>query len=135
MTERRPHWDDDLIDAVRDAVDVEFDDIWRLTEDSILAVIAAVEDWQKERSKWSDIIQSPFEVAVRHNAAEERAEKAEAAIARVRDVCDLWQRRHDTSIRHPTAIAAIPITAVLRALEGDSDEQHMTPDAREWVDS
>lgn len=51
-----------------------------------------------------------------------RAEQAEAAIARVRDVCDLWQRRHDTSIRHPTAIPAIPITAALRALEGDSDD-------------
>lgn len=51
-----------------------------------------------------------------------RAQDAEAAIARVWDVCDLWQRRHDTSIRHPTAIAAIPITAVLRALNGDSDE-------------
>ena len=42
MTERRPHWSDDLIDAVRDAVDVEFDDIWKLSEDSILAVIAAM---------------------------------------------------------------------------------------------
>lgn len=50
MTSRRPHWDDDLIDAVRDAVDVEFDDIWKLSEDSIRAVIAAVEDWQ-EREK------------------------------------------------------------------------------------
>jgi len=42
--DRRSHWDDDLIDAVRDAVDIECDGIWRLTEDSILAVIAAVED-------------------------------------------------------------------------------------------
>ena len=48
MTERRPHWSDDLIDAVRDAVDVEFDDIWKLSEDSILAVIAAVEDNLKD---------------------------------------------------------------------------------------
>ena len=48
----------------------------------------------------------------------EQFAQAEAAIARVRDVCDLWQRRHDTSIRHPTAIPAIPITAVLRALDG-----------------
>ena len=44
MTERRPHWSDDLIDAVRDAVDVEFDGIWKLSDDSILAVIAAMED-------------------------------------------------------------------------------------------
>jgi hypothetical protein len=45
---RRPHWDDDLLDAVRDAVDVEFDGIWRLSEDSIRAVIAAVEDNLKD---------------------------------------------------------------------------------------
>ena len=48
-----------------------------------------------------------------------RAEQAEAAIARVRDVCDLWQRRHDSSIRHPADIPAVAIVAVLRALEGD----------------
>ena len=51
-----------------------------------------------------------------------RAENAEAAIARVRDVCDLWQRRHDSSIRHPADIPAVAIVAVLRALEGDSDD-------------
>jgi hypothetical protein len=45
---RRPHWDDDLLDAVRDAVDVEFDDIWKLSDDSILAVIAATEDNLKD---------------------------------------------------------------------------------------
>ena len=48
-----------------------------------------------------------------------RAEQAEAAIQRVRDVCDLWQRRHDSSIRHPADIPAVAIVAVLRALEGD----------------
>lgn len=47
-----------------------------------------------------------------------RAQDAETAIARVREVCDLWQRRHDSSIRHPSAIPAIAITAVLRALDG-----------------
>lgn len=50
-----------------------------------------------------------------------RAEQAEAAIARVRDVCDLWQRRHDSSIRHPADIPAVAIVAVLRALDGDGD--------------
>ena len=50
-----------------------------------------------------------------------RAEKAEATIQRVRDVCDLWQRRHDSSIRHPADIPAVAIVAVLRALDGDGD--------------
>lgn len=51
-----------------------------------------------------------------------RAEKAEAALRRVREVCDLWQRRYDSAIRHPADIPAVAITAVLRALEGDVDE-------------
>ena len=46
---------------------------------------------------------------------------AEAAAQRVRDVCDLWQRRHDSSIRHPADIPAVSIVAVLRALDGDGD--------------
>lgn len=69
MTERRPHWSDDLIDAVRDAVDVEFDDIWKLSDDSILAVIAAVEDW----ARWEHVPKGTLA----------RLEQAEAAIARV----------------------------------------------------
>ena len=73
MTERRPHWSDDLIDAVRDAVDVEFDDIWKLSEDSILAVIAAVEDWEKDTFTAATAILA------------ERIKKAEVAIQRVRE--------------------------------------------------
>ena len=48
-----------------------------------------------------------------------RAEQAEAAIQRVRDVCDLFQRRYDSSIRHPTDIPAVAIVAVRRALDGE----------------
>lgn len=47
---------------------------------------------------------------------------AQATIQRVRDVCDLWQRRHDSAIRHPADIPAVAIIAVLRALDGDGDE-------------
>ena len=50
-----------------------------------------------------------------------RLNKAEAAIQRVRDVCDLFQRRYDSSIRHPTDIPAVAIVAVRRALDGESD--------------
>jgi len=70
--ERRAHWSDDLIDAVRDAVDVEFDDIWKLSEDSIRAVIAAVEDWL-----------GPVEDMLRDANAAQAAEKK---IQAVRDV-------------------------------------------------
>jgi len=106
MTERRPHWSDDLIDAVRDAVDVEFDGIWKLSEDSILAVIAAVEDnrppslsdlqvqhyaelrEQAERAGQGLDVEALISARMEQVA---RAENAEAAIARVRDVCDrIW---------------------------------------------
>ena len=107
MTERRPHWSDDLIDAVRDAVDVEFDDMWKLSEDSILAVIAAAEDnrppslsdlqvqhyaelrEQAERAGQGLDVEALILTARIGQVA--RAENAEAAIARVRDVCDrIW---------------------------------------------
>ena len=53
------------------------------------------------------------------NTMRDRAFKAEDAVRRVREVCDLWQRRHDSSIRHPSDIPAIAIAAVLRALDGE----------------
>lgn len=89
MTERRPHWSDDLIDAVRDAVDVEFDDIWKLSEDSILAVIAATEDW----ARWEHVPKGTLA----------RLEQAEAAIARVRELhtphrCQMSTRHTNCSI-------------------------------------
>ena len=112
MTERRPHWSDDLIDAVRDAVDVEFDDIWKLSEvwklseDSILAVIAAVEDnrppslsdlqvqhyaelrEQAERAGQGLDVEALISARMEQVA---RAENAEAAIERVRELCDrIW---------------------------------------------
>ena len=41
MTERRPHWDDDLIDAVNGAMENN-----AYHDEMVYAVIAAVEDWQ-----------------------------------------------------------------------------------------
>ena len=57
-----------------------------------------------------------------YEAAVERYQTAEAQVQRVREVCDLWQRRHDSSIRHPADIPAVAITAVLRALGGGDDD-------------
>ena len=50
MTERRPHWDDDLIEAVRFNYNTQMhyaDEQEQL--ESICDVIAAVEDWQRQR--------------------------------------------------------------------------------------
>jgi hypothetical protein len=79
MSDRRPHWDDDLIDAVRDAVDVEFDGIWQLSEDSIRAVIAAVEDWQAAQPMDGDWGTVRWSVAMYQHYA-----RSSAAIQRVR---------------------------------------------------
>lgn len=48
-----------------------------------------------------------------------RAEKAEAAVERVVKLCANTQRRFDSSIKNPTAIASISVDAVLRAVDGD----------------
>jgi hypothetical protein len=110
MTERRPHWSDDLIDAVRDAVDVEFDDIWKLSEDSILAVIAEVEDW----ARWEHVPKGTLA----------RLEQAEAAIARVRDVCEQWQNYDAVDwATAPYLLVTDKLTAakqILQALDGAS---------------
>ena len=39
-------------------------------------------------------------------------------MAAVGDVCDLWQRRYDASVRHPTEIPIVPIDVIRRAMDG-----------------
>lgn len=121
--ERRPHWDDDLIEAVREAVFQCVDrDSGGVFDDALPDVIAAVEDWQNKFTTGRYAI-TLGRIGGRYlpewiaQSAIHRAEQAEAQVQRVQKVCDLWQRRHDSSIRHPTAIPAIAITAVLRALD------------------
>ena len=50
MTERRPHWTDDLIEAVKDAISGWcFDHVeGPLYDEDVYPVIAAVEDWQDD---------------------------------------------------------------------------------------
>ncbi len=81
MTERRPHWDDDLIDAViraeSDAHDYEY---------RAMAAIAAVEDWHSRQSG----CEPPC--TCWYDAAEQRlrAEKAEAQVQKVRRLTFEW---------------------------------------------
>jgi len=51
-----------------------------------------------------------------------RALTAESAIDRVVRLAANWQRRFDSSIRHPADIASIPIEEVFAALDGGSDD-------------
>ena len=52
MTERRPHWDDDLINAVFRIMDNYAAEVWRRVVDHgtpTFDIIAAVEDWHKAK--------------------------------------------------------------------------------------
>jgi rubrerythrin len=71
MTERRPQWDDDLIDTVRS----HFYENGFVEE--VFGVIAAVEDWHRDR--WTGVCESPEEVA-------RELKQAQAAIQRVREL-------------------------------------------------
>ena len=128
---RRPHWNDDLIDAVRDAVDVEFDGIWKLSEDSIRAAIAAAEDnrppslsdlqvqhyaEQAERAGQGLDVEALISARMEQVA---RAENAEAAIARVRGMAEAALAAHDEL---EGTYATVSAKAILNALEGGSDE-------------
>ena len=82
MTERRPHWDDDLVYAVIHEIGVLRPSPHSL-RDTAYAVIAAVEDWHAEQEEEN----LPLLVAMLNAEAVKhvrRAKDAEAAIARVR---------------------------------------------------
>ena len=103
MTERRPHWDDDLIEAVSCLVSVDIGDDCLVVAD-VYAIIAAVEDWHEKF-----VMHGAFRVLAERAASAEadrdrlanqllnevpdsyiqmkaRALTAEAAIARVREL-------------------------------------------------
>ena len=97
MTERRPHWTDDLIDAVRYAAH----DWGPKSNLDTYAVIAAVEDW---------VLSAPiFDLYLSRKHAPDKA-----AIARVRQVLDEEQRGYNP----PLGL----ISRIKTALEGDSDD-------------
>lgn len=94
MTERRPHWDDELIFAVMSAAG----DGGHLFIDDIHAVIAAVEDWQDANGFG------------RMGSLMRRLIDAEAAVERVREACDPFG-----------PMGSIAVWRILRALDGDDE--------------
>ena len=103
MSERRPHWNDELIYAVASRIGVHDDD------SRVYQVIAAVEDW----ARWEHVPKGTLA----------RLEQAEAAIARVREL------HHSKLDRHPQGdvqrcIACLDLwpCPTIRAIEGGSDE-------------
>ena len=119
MTERRPHWDQELEQAVSAVLFDCYEN--GISEEQVYQVIAAVEDWHKAKRDSRDRTHSAECWRWHQECAEHLIERQRSTIQRVRDVCDLWQRRHDSSIRHPADIPAVAIVAVLRALDGDGD--------------
>lgn len=96
MTERRPHWDEELIFAVMSAAG----DGGHLFIDDIHAVIAAVEDWQRQRGpSLTEFIEM------------------DDAIKRVRAVADAWEYYASENGNVRTAWAA---SSVREALDGDA---------------
>ena len=103
MTERRPHWDDELIEAVKDNISGYcFDHVeGPLYDEDVYPVIAAVEDW---------VLSAPiFDLYLSRKHAPDKA-----AIARVRQVLDEEQRGYNP----PLGL----ISRIRNALEGDSDD-------------
>ena len=98
MTERRPHWDDELIESL------PIPGHSYLEDEDIYAIIAAVEDANQLLN----------EVPDSYIQMKARALTAEAAIARVRQVLDEEQRGYNP----PLGL----ISRIKTALEGDSDD-------------
>ena len=91
VSERRPHWDADLIEAVADAVD------YTLLAGRMYNVIAVVEDWQAEHG--INIVGTAIADHVT------RLNRAESAIQRVREIhqphrCRMSTRHIDCFIMH-----------------------------------
>ena len=104
MSERRPHWTDDLIEAVYAELPAKK---YQVEPDSweVHRIIAAVEDW----ARWEHVPKGTLA----------RLEQAEAAIARVRDVCDrIWD---DARYAHKYGFLEV-VREVRYALEGDSEQ-------------
>ena len=136
MTERRPHWDDDLIEAVSCLVSVDIGDDCLVVAD-VYAIIAAVEDWHEKF-----VMHGAFRVLAERAASAEadrdrlanqllnevpdsyiqmkaRALTAEAVIARVREVCEQDSGVADVDGQEFTMVE---VDDILRALDGERDE-------------
>lgn len=106
MTEKREWWSDDLIEAVRHMIQgFGYDALDEIT----CGVIAAVEDWHRDR--WTGVCESPEEVV-------RELKQAQAAIQRVRELCDESDRNRPSIDGYRINI----LPGIRRALDGDSDE-------------
>jgi len=108
---RRPHWTDDLIEAVKDAISGWcFDHVeGPLYDEDVYPVIAAVEDWQVQHAR--DRV-----VLVTGNPGTYVGD-LEAAIQRVRELCNDERQSQCSCGACPIYVDARDIA---RALDGDA---------------
>lgn len=104
MTDRRPHWDDDLIEAVRYAAH----DWGPKSNLDTYAVIATVEDW----------VYDNFQGGEYDNPVEYTPE--ELAVQRVRELCDLTERTVLDAMPELEGKVVVYTSLVRRALDGDT---------------
>jgi len=105
MTERRSHWDDALVYAVIHEIGTLRPSPHSL-RDTAYAVIAAVEDW----ARWEHVPKGTLL----------RLERAEAAIARVREFLADKDEGLTDDARAQGHFILVDTDSVRRALDGDS---------------
>ena len=86
---RRPHWTDDLIEAVKDAISGWcFDHVeGPLYDEDVYPVIAAVEDWHKAKRDSRDRTHSAECWRWHQECAEHLIERQRSTAQRVREFC------------------------------------------------
>jgi len=117
MSERRPHWDAHLIDAIG----ADLRDVYEngYSEDQIFRVIAAVEDWHKAKRASRDRTHSDECWRWHQECAEHLIERQQAALRRVRQVAERFASESGPDPYGFGVARAVAADAVLDALGGD----------------
>ena len=115
MTERRPHWDDDLVNAVIDLqYHWDYPEIDPINHDAVNAawaheIIATVEDWHKVKRDSRDRTHSAECWRWHQECAEHLIERQRSTAQRVREACEPFG-----------PMGSIAVWRILRALDGDA---------------
>ena len=112
MADRRPHWDDELIEAVRWKAECDRDEAGM---GRVYTIIAAVEDWHKDKRDARVRTHSAECWRWHQECAEYRIEKLSAQVQAVRDVCKTYHL--DDS--YPNRRKVVFLDRILRALDGN----------------
>ena len=110
MSERRPHWDAELCNAVYDAALEAYKDGLNGGAYDIFPIIATVEDWHKAKRDSRDRTHSAECWRWHQECAEHLIERQRSTAQRVREACEPFG-----------PMGSIAVWRVLRALDGDND--------------